>query len=363
MMNVEYKFISTYKDKKVLITGHTGYKGAWMAQWLSLLGAKVWGASIDTLASPSIFPLLQIKNLVEDIRIDLKDLEKTQALIKRIEPDYIFHLAAQPLVLESIKEPIKTIYDNTIASINILESLKLVRKKTVCIFVTTDKVYENRNLNRGYHEEDKLAGKDIYSASKSMTEIAIKSYCYSFFSKQSKVKIATGRPCNCIGGGDWAENRLIPDIVRKWNKGEKVIIRNPNAIRPWQHVLEPVGGYLYLAHKLSNDNNLHGEAFNFGPNNSHNIKVEEVLQKMKKDWTFNDYLIEQDTTNIEAPLLKINISKANKVLNWKPVWGIDKTIKNTNLWYLEYYSNQKNANQFTINQILKYQSDASKKWS
>jgi CDP-glucose 4,6-dehydratase len=362
-MNIEQEFISTYKNKKILITGHTGYKGSWLAQWLSLLGGEIWGASIDTLPSPSIYPLLKIENLVEDIRIDLKDLEKTQALIKRIEPDYIFHLAAQPLVLESIKEPIKTIYDNTIASINILESLRQVNKKTVCIFVTTDKVYENRNLDRGYHEDDKLAGKDIYSASKSMTEIAIKSYFYSFFSNNPNVKIATGRPCNCIGGGDWAENRLIPDIVRKWNINEKVIIRNPSAVRPWQHVLEPVGGYLYLAYKLSKDNSLNAEAFNFGPNNSHNIEVQEVLNKMKKDWDFNDYSIEQDTSNIEAPLLKINIYKADKVLNWRPVWSIDKTIKNTNLWYLSYYSNQQSANQFTIDQIVQYQSDASKKWS
>ena len=363
MMNIEHEFISTYRNKRILITGLTGYKGSWMAQWLSMLGAQIWGASLDTTTNPNIYSLLNIKNLVEDVRVDLTDLKKTQALINRVEPDYIFHLAAQPLVLDSIKEPIKTIYANTITSLNILESLKKLSKKTVCIFVTTDKVYENRNLNRGYREDDKLAGKDIYSASKSMAEIAIKSYCYSFFSNNPNVKIATGRPCNCIGGGDWAANRLIPDIVKNWNKGEKVIIRNPDAIRPWQHVLEPVGGYLYLAHKLSKDNNLNGEAFNFGPNNSHNIKVKAVLEKMKRDWRYNEHLIEQDKGNIEAPLLKINISKSNKVLKWKPVWGIDKTIKNTNLWYLEYYSNKKNANQVTIDQILEYQSDASKKWS
>jgi CDP-glucose 4,6-dehydratase len=362
MMNINKEFEKTYKNKRILITGHTGFKGAWMAQWLSILGAQVWGASIDTLDEPSIYPLLKIKNLVEDIRVDLKDLSETKSLITRIKPDYIFHLAAQPLVLESIKDPIRTIYDNTIASINILESLKLVTKKTVCIFVTTDKVYENLNLNRGYIEDDKLAGKDIYSASKSMTEIAIKSYMFSFFSNIPDIKIATGRPCNCIGGGDWAENRLVPDIVKKWSKAEKVKIRNPEAIRPWQHVLEPVGAYIYLAYKLSNDNSLNGEVFNFGPNDSHNIKVEELLKKMKKDWRFNEYFIEQDTSHIEAPLLKINISKAKKNLNWKPVWGIDKTIKTTNLWYLEYYSNIKNINQYTIDQIIKYQEDASKVW-
>ena len=217
-------------------------------------------------------------------------------------------------------------------------------------------------MHRGYHENDQIGGKDIYSASKGMTEIAIRSYCFSFLNNNPFVKVATGRPCNCVGGGDWAENRLIPDIVKKWNLNEKVIIRNPKAVRPWQHVLEPVGGYLYLCHKLEKKGNLHGEAFNFGPNKSNNIKVEDVIKKMKKDWNFNKFEIKQDKSHIEAPMLRININKSKKILGWRPVWDINKTIAKTNAWYKEYYANNNSATKITIRQIEQYQNDASKLW-
>jgi CDP-glucose 4,6-dehydratase len=362
MMNIKQELKNTFNNKKVLITGLTGYKGTWMACWLSMLGAKIWGASLENDVTPNIYSYLKIDNLERDIRIDLTNLEKTKEMIKKINPDYIFHLAAQPLVIDSIKNPIKTIYANTITSINILESLREVKKKTICIFVTTDKVYENKNLNRGYHENDQIGGKDIYSASKGMTEIIIKSYCFSFLNNNPYIKVATGRPCNCIGGGDWAANRLIPDIVKKWSSKQKVIIRNPNAIRPWQHVLEPVGGYLYLCYKLKKNDSLHGEAFNFGPSASNNIMVKEILEKMKKDWLFNKYIVHQDKSNIEAPTLKININKSKKLLGWKPVWNIDKTIKKTNEWYKGFYYNDNAVNKITFNQIEQYLEDASLSW-
>lgn len=361
-MNIEEAFSKSYKNKKVLITGLTGFKGSWMAVWLSALGAKIWGASLNYNIKPNLFSNLKIDNLQDDLRIDLTNLEKTKKLINKIKPDYIFHLAAQPLVLESIKNPIKTISSNTITSINILESLRLLNFKTSCIFVTTDKVYENMNINRGYNENDKIGGKDIYSSSKGMTEIAIHSYFYSFLSKKRNIRIATGRPCNCIGGGDWSPNRLIPDLVKSWSKKKVAVIRNPNSIRPWQHVLEPVGGYIYLCHKLSQNKELNGQTFNFGPNYSNNIKVLDVVKKISEEWSFNKYSIKQDRSNIEAPLLKININKSKKILNWKPIWDIDKTLDKTNDWYLNFYEKKNNLNDISKNQILEYQKECSNKW-
>ncbi len=362
MINIDKQFYQFYKNKRVLVTGHTGFKGSWMVKWLSMMGANVWGVSLKDVSNPNMFNKLNLKNLSGDLRIDLTNLKNTKNIINRVKPDYIFHLAAQPLVLDSIKKPIKTIYANTITTLNILETLKEIKFKTQCIFITTDKVYENININRGYHENDKLGGKDLYSASKGMAEIAIKSYNYSFLKYKLNVRIATGRPCNCIGGGDWSKNRLIPDIVKGWSKKKKVIIRNPNSIRPWQHVLEPVGAYLYLCYNLAKNKSLDGQSFNFGPNSSHNLPVKNIVSKMKKDWEFNKLTIRQDRTDIEAGLLKINCSKAKQALKWKPVWNIDDTLKYTNEWYLKYYKKTDDINKITENQIKNYLKDASKIW-
>ena len=361
-MNIETEFKKTFRNKKVIITGHTGFKGSWMALWLSMLGAKIWGISLNNVSSPNMYSSLKFDNLYNDLRLDLTNLEKTSQIIRKIKPDFIFHLAAQPLVLDSIKKPINTIGSNTITTLNILETLKNVNFKTQCIFVTTDKVYENININRGYNENDKLGGKDIYSASKSMAEIAIKSYYFSFLKYKKNLRIAIGRPCNCIGGGDWSQNRLIPDIVKNWSKNKKVIIRNPNSIRPWQHVLEPVGGYLFLSYQLTKNAKLNSETFNFGPNYSNNLEVIKIVNKMSKDWEFNKFEIKKDRSDIEAGLLKINCLKAKKIIKWKPLWNINETLKYTNEWYLNYYKKKNTTTEITMDQIKNYQKLATKKW-
>ena len=344
-----------FNNKTVLVTGHTGFKGSWMCIWLNSLGAKVIGCSIDIASEPSNFIESEVSKFVVDIRVDVRDQNKISNLILKYQPDFIFHLAAQALVNDSYENPLETITTNAIGTANILEATRNLNQKVVVVMITSDKVYDNKEWVWGYRETDSIGGKDPYSASKGMAELAIKTYISSFYQKtSSNVRIGVARAGNVIGGGDWAIDRLVPDCMKAWSKNQIVEIRSPNSTRPWQHVLEPLSGYLTLACNLSNSKNLHGEAFNFGPHANQNYSVKEIIDEMSKYWDYVRWLdVSNKKGNIhEAALLKLNCDKALFKLNWAPVMEFNETVKMTIEWYKYYYENQTSSMlEFTLSQI------------
>ena len=354
---------TTFKGAKVLITGHTGFKGSWLTIWLKNLGAEIFGLSNNyTITDPSHFIISGIKDKIKNFNSDIRDFEVTSNIIKKVKPDFIFHLAAQPLVKKSYKSPLETWHTNTIGTLNILESLRLIEHKCITIFITSDKCYENFEWEFGYRENDKLGGIDPYSSSKAAAEIAISSYFRSYFLNQNKIRIGIARAGNVIGGGDWAKDRIVPDCISSWAKKEEVYLRNPISTRPWQHVLEPISGYLSLAMKLSTSNKLNGEAFNFGPPPNQIQSVYDLVKEMSKYWEKVNWKIKDDNISNfhEAGLLKLNIDKAIKHLQWNSIWDFKNTIKMTTIWYKEYYEKKdsfKTLN-LTTKQIEKYCDDA-----
>jgi len=353
-------FDQIYKDKKVLITGNTGFKGSWLTMWLLKLGAKVYGLSKDIPTEPSMFKELELIDKINHYEKDVRDLESVKKIINDIEPDFIFHLAAQPLVSISYRDPIETISTNVLGTANILEILKEANYDCVGIFITSDKCYDNVEWVWGYQETDMLGGKDIYSGSKGAAEIIFKSYYHSFFSSsESKVKIATARAGNVIGGGDWAQDRIVPDCMRAWSQNKIVEIRSPQSTRPWQHVLEPLSGYLALGNKLYLDNNLNGESFNFGPNSQHSHTVEKILKDLMVEWRINDranaYEITDNIQFHEAGLLKLNCDKALFYLKWMPTLNYEQLIELTGSWYYNFYNKEENIFEYTSEQIQKYE--------
>ena len=254
---------SIFSNKKVIITGHTGFKGSWLSLWMNMLGADLYGISLSVPTKPSHFEFLDL-NFKQDIRIDISKSKQIDKIINDIQPDFIFHLAAQPLVGKSYTDPLFTFSTNIMGTVSILDSLRKLKKECIAVIITSDKSYLNQEINRGYNENDKLGGNDPYSGSKGATELVIYSYFQSFF-KDSNIKIGVGRAGNVIGGGDWADNRIIPDAIKSLETKNKLIIRNPNATRPWQHVLEPLSGYIALALDLKTSKINNGNVFNFGP--------------------------------------------------------------------------------------------------
>lgn len=359
-------FRDIYKKKKVLITGNTGFKGSWLTTWLLKLGANIVGVSKDIPTSPSIFEELELKNKIKYYQEDIRDLPKMIKIVSSEKPDFLFHLAAQPIVSTSYSDPIETISSNVIGTANILESLKISNHKCIAILITSDKAYDNVEQVWGYNENDDLGGKDIYSGSKGAAELIIKSYYHSFFkSKSSNLKFAIGRAGNVIGGGDWAKNRIVVDCMKAWSEGQTVEIRAPKATRPWQHVLEPLSGYLKLGEELFKDDNLHGEAFNFGPNAEQNKSVEELIIELSKYWNFKDknnvYKITNDVTFNEAKLLKLNCDKALFHLKWKANLNYKDTVKFTSEWYYDFYKSDKKILGKTLQQILDFEKIAKEK--
>jgi len=347
-----------FKNKKVIITGHTGFKGSWLSLWLKLLGAKVIGLSINVPTKPSHFEAIRIKNKIKHHKIDIRNLKLLKKTFKKYQPDYVFHLAAQSLIKKSYSDPVYTWEANTIGTLNVLDSLKELNKKCVVILITSDKSYKNLEIKRGYKENDILGGKDPYSASKAAAELAIQSYIHSFFPiKKTKVLIGVARAGNVIGGGDWSANRLIPDCVRSWSKNKKVKIRNPKSTRPWQHVLEALSGYLFLAINLEKNSKLHGEVFNFGPNNTKNYNVIFLVKLMKEKWKKISWkLVKKNKKNFyESNLLKLNSNKAKKILKWKSILTFAETIDMVTVWYKNYYFNSKNIYTTSFNQIKSYE--------
>jgi CDP-glucose 4,6-dehydratase len=340
------------------MTGHTGFKGSWLTMWLNILGARVAGISNSFPSSPNHYKLLNLNNKIVSKNLDIRNLKILKKFIKKYQPDFVFHLAAQAIVKAAYENPIQTWSTNTIGTVNILESLRQLKKKCVAIIVTSDKCYENLEIKRGYHENDRLGGKDPYSASKASADIAIRSYISSFFShKNNNVIIATARAGNVIGGGDWSPNRLIPDCIRSWSKKKKVLIRSPNSTRPWQHVLEAIYGYITLAINLNKNKNLHGQAFNFGPAKNQNYKVISVIKLMKRYWQNVSWKLYKNNNKIfkESSLLKLNSQKAKKNLKWRSVLTFKENISLVTNWYKNFYLNSKQAYKLTSDQIEIYQ--------
>jgi len=347
-----------YKDKKVFVTGHTGFKGAWLINWLYLLGANIKGYALEPKDKNGLFSITAPKVAFENIIADIRDKKKLQKEILNFKPDFIFHLAAQALVRESYEIPSETFEINTIGTANVLEAINLLNNKCTVIVVTTDKVYENKEIDYHYNETDELGGYDPYSASKAATEIVVSSFRHSFFNlkkyHEHQKGIASVRAGNVIGGGDWSKDRLIPDIVRSLIASEPVNVRSPLSVRPWQHVLEPLGGYLLLGLLLNEEPLKYSGAYNFGPLPNDHLPVKELVHLSLECWGNGSWIDTSDATQPhEAGLLKLDISKAKNVLNWLP----KLTSKDAVEWTIEWY--KKNADvvfDYTVEQIKNYQS-------
>ncbi len=332
-----------WKNRRILITGHTGFKGSWLAFWLKKMGADVYGYSLGAPTEPNHYSLLKLD--IDSTTGDIRDLDKLKTSMHASKPEIVFHLAAQPLVRLSYEQPVETFSTNVMGTLTVFEASRKTPSVKAIINVTSDKCYENRELKRGYHEKDPMGGHDPYSASKGCSELLTKCYRNSYFNNDSygskhNVLLASCRAGNVIGGGDWASDRLIPDIMKAASLSKPVDIRNPNSIRPWQHVLEPLSGYITLGQKLLEGDKSFADAWNFGPINENSMSVEEVVKKISRFWEKINYTIYKSTENVhEARLLKIDSSKAKMRLNWTPKWDARKTLETTARWYRNYYEN------------------------
>ena len=357
------QFGSVYKGKKVLITGHTGFKGSWLTVWLLKLGAHVVGYSKDIPTEPSMFLELDLESKIKHYIGDVRDLPSIKKIILKEKPDFIFHLAAQAIVSISYSDPVETMTSNVMGTMNILEAIRSIDSPCVAILITSDKCYENVEWVWGYRESDAMGGKDIYSGSKGAAELVIKSYLNSFFMNPDHlIRIGIARAGNVIGGGDWAKDRIVVDCMLAWSEGRSVDIRSPDATRPWQHVLEPLSGYLTLGKVLSLSSDLHGEAFNFGPRAEQNRKVVELLADLGSYWNFSKiedlYRITDNIPFHEAGLLKLSCDKALFHLKWEPNLDYKETIRMVSEWYCTFYRERREMYQVTMDQISAYENFA-----
>jgi len=346
---------SFFQNKRILITGHTGFKGSWLTQILLNWGAKVSGIALKPNTKPSLFQALELEKKIRNNFCDIRNFKKISEIIKREKPEIIFHLAAQALVRDSYDNPLYTFETNIMGTSNILQAIKETDTVRAAVIITTDKVYENKESGLPFKENDKLGGHDPYSASKAAAEIVIASYIKSFFNpvdynKKNKTLIASARAGNVIGGGDWSNDRLVPDLIKGVFKNEKVIIRNPDAIRPWQYVLEPLYGYLLLAKKLYEGKKEFSGAWNFGPHNKNHLTVEELVKRALELLKQGSYEIRKDCGKHEARLLKLDSNKAKKLLGWQPRLDMETILEFTFNWYKAFYE-KKNIIDLTNQQI------------
>jgi len=356
---MENIFNDIYKNKKVLITGHTGFKGSWLSLWLTLLGAEVVGFSLSPNTEPNLFNVLNLEKHLTSIIGDIRDKDTIEKVLIQYKPDFIFHLAAQPLVRRSYQEPHLTFETNIMGTVNLLEAVRKSNFEGVIVNVTSDKCYENTGCISSFKENDPMGGYDPYSASKGASEIVTAAYRNSFFNPECygvshRVALASARAGNVIGGGDWSEDRLIPDIVRALFKEEEIIIRNPHAVRPWQHVMECISGYLLLGAKLYGNPIEFAEGWNFGSNENTIMTVEEILLKSLELWGSGNYKIIPENFLKEAAFLKLDISKAKEKLGWQPVYNINQSLEKTISWYKNYYFQGADMFEFTKSQIEEY---------
>jgi len=334
-MKIDHSF---WQAKRVLVTGHTGFKGGWLAIWLQNLGADVYGIALPPESSPNLHDYANVAQGMESIYCDIRDVSSLEKEIYRIQPEIIFHLAAQPLVRASYKNPVETYATNVMGSVHILEAARKSDRLRVVVMATTDKVYENLNLNVPFKESDKLGGHDPYSASKAASEIVIDSYRKSFLAEQA-VAVASARAGNVIGGGDWSESRLIPDAIKAWQAGSALCIRHPDATRPWQHVLDPLSGYLVLAQALAADPGLSG-AYNFGPPPHQAASVRNVAETARQHYGSGEIIFEKEQHGFhESTHLSLDTAKAEALLGVKPRWSLNEAIGKTISWY----KNQQNG--------------------
>ena len=359
-------FSNIYKEKKVLVTGHTGFKGTWLTAWLLNLGAQVIGISKDIPTQPSMFEILGLKDKIQHHLIDIRDFDLLNQVITSEKPDFVFHLAAQAIVSTSYSEPMETISSNVMGTTKVLETLRVSNHECTAIIITSDKAYDNVEQVWGYKENDPMGGKDIYSGSKGAAELIFKSYFHSFFkSDESNVRVAVARAGNVIGGGDWAQDRIVVDCVGAWSEGRSVEIRSPEATRPWQHVLEPLSGYLNLGQALCSNKNLNGEGLNFGPRAEQNRTVEELLKDLSEYWHFENvsdaFTVTDNIPFHEAALLKLNCDKSLALLGWQAALEYRDTIKFTSEWYYDHYKKDSDKMAKTISQINEYQNIAYEK--
>jgi CDP-glucose 4,6-dehydratase len=363
-MNLNQELTNTFGGSTVLITGHTGFKGGWLTLWLESLGAKVVGYSLDPPTDPSFFQETKLSPRITDIRGDILDQNNISHVITKYNPEFIFHLAAQPLIRRSYKDPYDTFNVNVMGTINILESIRLSQKSTVCVCITSDKCYENKEWAYAYRENDSLGGYDPYSASKGAAEIVIASYRKSFFSSNHQnqiVALSSVRAGNIIGGGDWAEDRIVPDCIRALGKGVTINIRNPNAVRPWQFILDPLLGYLWLAVKMKDNPELFADAWNFGPYYTNNINVQKLADLVIHEWGSGQSEVTssgEKNAYHEANYLMLDIAKSVTKLGWKPVYNIDNAIEKTIAWYKNYYEKWPDMYTFSLEQIDAFMKDA-----
>jgi len=355
-------FFDVYKGKKVLITGHTGFKGSWMAIWLKELGAEVYGYALAPYSEMDNFVTTKLKAQIHHREGDVRDGDNLKQYFLEVQPDFAFHLAAQPLVLLSYQDPVTTFDTNLMGTVNFFEAVRATPSVKVAVNVTTDKCYDNKEWVWGYRENDPMGGKDPYSASKGCSELITSSYQESFFKGEGTCNIASARAGNVIGGGDWALDRIIPDYFRAYKRGEKLEIRNPHATRPWQHVLEPLSGYLNLGAELALKGKFFSGGWNFGPEDVTNYSVKQLIDRMLEMDNKGGYFVPESSNKLhEAVLLKLDISKAANYLQWKPVLSFEETVEFTLSGYLAdldptkdiYVARKEQIAAFTAKAILK----------
>jgi len=348
-----------WQGKRVFLTGHTGFKGSWLSIWLSSLGAEVKGYALLPPTIPSLFNEAKVESIIDSEIGDIRDQKSLYKSMTIFNPDILIHMAAQPLVRYSYDAPIETYEVNVIGTVKVLEVARSCSNLKAIVNITTDKCYENDNRTYGYQEDDPMGGHDPYSASKGCAELAASSYHLSFLQEQD-IGLASVRAGNVIGGGDWANDRLIPDILRSFEKNKSVVIRNPKATRPWQHVLEPLSGYLVLAQKLFKDQNKYSGGWNFGPNEQDVRPVDWILDKMILKWPNSSWVLDKDSNPYESNFLKLNITKAKSKLEWSPVWGLDYTLEGIIDWH-KAWLNKEDMQAICLAKIEKYMLDMVKK--
>lgn len=331
------KTLPVFSKKRILITGHTGFKGAWLTAWLHQLGASVFGLALPPETNQSLFAQGELEAYCNHCLLDVRDSERVWQRVKEVQPDVVFHLAAQPLVRESYKNPVDTAAINIMGSVHVMEAVRRLDKPCAIVMVTSDKCYENFEKQHCYQEDEPMGGHDVYSASKGCAELMIASYRRSFFPLSGPVRLASARAGNVIGPGDWAADRIVPDAMRSFSKGEPLVVRNPEAVRPWQHVLEPLAGYLRLGECLiGQDGGDYTEGWNFGPEGESARTVSEVADAMVANWEGAKWESPPRAEEPhEATLLQLDITKAKQRLGWRPVWDFDETIERTVCGYQE----------------------------
>ena len=344
-----------FEGKRVWLSGHTGFKGSWLSEWLIDLGAIVHGYALAPDTTPSLFDQLGLVGRLEHEVADIRDANAVRQSIQGFHPDYVIHMAAQPLVRRSYAIPVETYETNVMGTINVLEALRGLAMNCSVVIVTTDKCYENHESGRAYEETDPLGGHDPYSSSKAMAEIATAAYRKSYF-QNGQVRIASARAGNVIGGGDWAEDRIVPDAMRALDRGDNILVRNPKAVRPWQHVLEPLSGYLTLAASPGGIASF-ATAFNFGPGPNSNRTVADLVTEILKNRQGSWEDVSDPTALHEATLLNLSIKKAASLLAWKPHWNFEETIKHTVSWYDQVHAGTVTPLEITRSQIAEYQKD------